>query len=362
MCWRHHTLTGDTAIAARAGLLVAVGVFAALGVAEPPAAGPRIAALNRGFLAHLDSMGADEQITATIRQRWTDGDLAERVEMNVPEALALLYPRFGQAKQAIDAGDFATAAELFSDLDTSRDAYLAANVLYLHTLALMRDGQVDAAGAVLTGGGATWLDLDARTPFAPQLHLVRSFLDARDGRYHAAVVSLREMSARYPDASDAWRGSVARLLSDIQQRGLDRLDEMAILMEGVADELARGAASPETRTRQQRIVAVLDALIARAEQQQQQPSRSESSAAAAPDTGESAANEPGAPASESAASEGADGRGSTRAAWDSTPGQAWGQLPPAERERILQSLRQRFPSRYRHLVEQYFRTLTEEEE
>ena len=38
----------------------------------------------------------------------------------------------------------------------------------------------------------------------------------------------------------------------------------------------------------------------------------------------------------------------------------WGQLPPAQRERILDSLRDRFPSRYRQLVEQYYRSLAEE--
>ncbi len=32
-------------------------------------------------------------------------------------------------------------------------------------------------------------------------------------------------------------------------------------------------------------------------------------------------------------------------------------MPPAERERILQALRDNFPSRYRQLVEQYYEQL-----
>ena len=38
----------------------------------------------------------------------------------------------------------------------------------------------------------------------------------------------------------------------------------------------------------------------------------------------------------------------------------WGKLPDAERDKILQSLRDRFPSRYRELVEQYYRALAED--
>ena len=39
------------------------------------------------------------------------------------------------------------------------------------------------------------------------------------------------------------------------------------------------------------------------------------------------------------------------------PAEAWGSMPPAERERILQALRDSFPSRYRKLVEQYYEEL-----
>ena len=39
------------------------------------------------------------------------------------------------------------------------------------------------------------------------------------------------------------------------------------------------------------------------------------------------------------------------------PGDAWGAMPPAQREKILQALRDSFPRRYRQLVEQYYEQL-----
>jgi hypothetical protein len=36
-------------------------------------------------------------------------------------------------------------------------------------------------------------------------------------------------------------------------------------------------------------------------------------------------------------------------------------MRPEERERVMQSLRQNYPSRYRQLVEQYYKQLSKEE-
>ena len=50
-------------------------------------------------------------------------------------------------------------------------------------------------------------------------------------------------------------------------------------------------------------------------------------------------------------------RQSTRA----RPGEEWGKMRPEERDRVMQALRQNFPSRYRQLVEQYYRELAKQE-
>ena len=47
-----------------------------------------------------------------------------------------------------------------------------------------------------------------------------------------------------------------------------------------------------------------------------------------------------------------------REARRANPGEAWGAMPPEQRERVLQALRDSFPSRYRQLVEQYYEQLS----
>jgi acyl-CoA reductase-like NAD-dependent aldehyde dehydrogenase len=51
------------------------------------------------------------------------------------------------------------------------------------------------------------------------------------------------------------------------------------------------------------------------------------------------------------------GEDSLRASQRVKPGESWGAMAPAERERILQALRDNFPARYRQLVEQYYEQL-----
>ena len=39
------------------------------------------------------------------------------------------------------------------------------------------------------------------------------------------------------------------------------------------------------------------------------------------------------------------------------PAEVWGTMPPAQRKRVLQALKDNFPARYRQLVEQYYEEL-----
>ncbi len=39
----------------------------------------------------------------------------------------------------------------------------------------------------------------------------------------------------------------------------------------------------------------------------------------------------------------------------------WGNLPPREREEAEQYLREKFPTRYRELIEKYYRAIAEED-
>ncbi len=66
---------------------------------------------------------------------------------------------------------------------------------------------------------------------------------------------------------------------------------------------------------------------------------------------------PVAPADESRLGPGAPGGESLHAGSRAMPGEAWGRMPPQQRERVMQSIREGFAPGYQELVEQYYRQL-----
>jgi len=73
--------------------------------------------------------------------------------------------------------------------------------------------------------------------------------------------------------------------------------------------------------------------------------------------GKSGQPNPSSPMEQSGLPGGNPSEGNLREMRRANPGEMWGEMPPGERERILQALRESFPSRYRKLVEQYYEEL-----
>jgi len=94
-------------------------------------------------------------------------------------------------------------------------------------------------------------------------------------------------------------------------------------------------------------------LIEEAEQNEKNSNSSSSSGG----SGGQGAQTPSNPMQQSQLPGGRAGEGALRERRRANPGEMWGAMPPGERERILQALRDNFPSRYRRLVEQYYEEL-----
>ena len=136
------------------------------------------------------------------------------------------------------------------------------------------------------------------------------------------------------------------------------LPAVAALMDEVADGLHAATPAARLEPAQQRILTLLDDAIAAAEQQEHGATQRTESPS---DTPGQTSGLPTDPADVSAERRGTGTVGPLGTMPGASPADAWGQLPPAERERILQGLRARYPARYGELVEQYYRALAEEQ-
>jgi hypothetical protein len=347
----------------RAGRRAAILVWCLVGaaaLAQPPDSGAgRVDRLNQAFLEHVRGLGGAQAIArATIVEGWERTYRGRLAESFVPDALAVLYPDYHAALQAFDAERAADVVRLLEPLRDHPDPFLSANADYFRVRALValgRHEEIESALAEIDQRRAHYI---AHTPYAPHLWFIKGFCEARNLRYEQAARSLEVLETQFGDAPEAVRVGAAQLRLEIQRREQGTLGEVATVMDYVADRLNAADAAEKVQRRQRQVIAMLDRLIEQQQQREQQ--------CGGRGQNQSPGNKPpqGAPRNpkqESNAPGGAGQIGDLHAAPRADPGQEWGKLPPAERERILQSIRERFPSRYRQLVEQYYRALADEQ-
>lgn len=342
--------------------LVLIGVCLATALAAG-ADGPRdTAAVNRAFLAHLKDLPPElGPKAAFVEKSWREEYERGAPGAFVPDALALLYPDFEKLLAAFDAGRYDEVETLVAPLQKHADPFVAANASYYAVRALVERGRLEEAEAQLEGLLERPAQTADFTPMAPHLWFVRAFTEASNLRFEAAMKSLAALRERFPDAPEPVVIGARQLQLEIERREVGSLDQVAELMNYSAARLRVADGTERVRERQAEAVALLDKLIEEAQQREQQ-SKCSGGKGGKGGKGQKrgATPNPRQGAEESSAPQGAGKVGDLHGAPKADPGEMWGKLPPAERERILQSLRDRFPSRYRQLVEQYYRSLAEE--
>lgn len=151
---------------------------------------------------------------------------------------------------------------------------------------------------------------------------------------------------------------VARLLqADIEKLREDSLDHIARRMKDLTRRLDQGRAGPATRQVQEGVVASLDKLIERIEEQQQRQQGQQAAGAGGGGAGQGSGGKP----QEDSRPAGGRGPGDVQPR-DLGSGEGWGNLPPHERERVLQQIGREFPPHYREAIEHYFKRLAAGEE
>ncbi|MBL8878745.1 MAG: hypothetical protein JNG88_06450 [Phycisphaerales bacterium] len=323
---------------------------------------PRIDEMNRAFLESVKaSRGANSKEAELLQRSLNDEYSASAADSFIPDALAIIYPAFRAGIEAFDKGDFATAQRAFEPLAKNADAYVSANAMYYYARSLVERGLTEEAEEALALIAPDAASLE-KTPYAAHLLFLKGYSQGSNLRFSESIASLKTMIAAYPHAPEAITVGARQLLVEMERREDESLDEVSHLMDYASRRLTVNDAGDRVRERQDKAVELLDRLI---EEEQKKEGDCKGGGGKGSKGGKSGkkkgpARLPQSPAEESAAPEGSADVGELHNAPRADPEQSWGNLPPSEREKILQSLRERFPSRYRHLVEQYYRSLAEQ--
>ena len=330
------------------------GVYAWLLLAAGAAAGADTP-VDR-FIASLESNASiPAEARQLVKEKWSQCQNCDPDEF-LTQGLAVFSPAFREALDAYDADDYGRCSELMSKLTANPDPFIAVNAAAYEIKAqIAMDLTLEALAKIeplLADGGAK---VSSYSYFAPEMSFLRSFCLLTDLRYDDAGDALQAFLDKYDDAPQRLLIPARQMLLELQNREEGKLSQVVDLMGYSGRRLKNADGGEIVQDRQKRIVDLLDNMIKEAEEQEKQACNKPGGGSGG---GQSRGGQsPSSPMQQSTLPGGAASQNELRAVRRANPGESWGAMPPGERERILQAIRDSFPSRYRQLVEQYYEEL-----
>lgn len=310
---------------------------------------------------------AHDAVTAIWQGRRPEDD-ARTIMASV---LSIVSPAFKQATDAIDAGRYAQGRALLQPILDSDDLQLRTHARLLAARSLVEEDRPEQALTVLEALDADRDRVVGRTLGGAELLFLLGYCQLTGLRYDAALETLRAFEQRYPMAPDELRLPVRQMIQELAARKPDGLGDVSDLMTHAGRHLRHVNTGEPAQSSQQRAIELLGKLIEEAEQreqqqrqqQQQQQQQAQGRGDRAQGSGQAQGNQPSQQGAQRSTLPGGRGRfGDLRRSAQARPGEQWGKMRPEERERILQAVRQNFPSRYRQLIEQYYEQLGRQEQ
>ncbi len=325
-------------IASRPALIAAAVLAAASALRAQDPEEPLFRPFDQAaFEKHAETLGATQDQLAAFRQEIEDGSAG-------PAADGLLRELNGEYDKAVglaEDGEPRAALALTELLAATRDPYLRPHIRY-HLGRVFLDADDPERSVVVL---AEYLREDRnRTP-----------LDAEVAYFYAhglADIPVPERAARafaeflklFPDAPERYVASATQQLAELEAQFDSPLHGIADVMKGVERKIRKTDTGEQTQDKQKSVMKELQKIIEEWEQKEKQSS-------GAP----GGLNRPTAPASKSAAPEGATRIGNLNRV--SGVADRWGQLQDRDREAIETDLQTKLPGHYRRMLEEYYKKL-----
>ena len=294
-----------------------------------------------------------------IQQEWQRRRTGEEQRTFIPEALAVLHPRFKKGLDAYAARQYEFCAKIMGEVSLSTNPYLASHAALFQSKALVQEIQLEFAAVLLNFYFREEFEVGKYCLEVDELKFLQGYCLYHTFQSRQAGEALQDFLDDYPDAAPDLRASAKDLLTKLKPPPRMNLPQLAHLMADAGLWLTEGETGMEPQTQQAKALMILEKMIRQAQEQEQQ--QCQGGGGQSRRAGTQSRQMPQQPASESTAPGGKATTGQLHDAPRAKPGQVWGQIKPQERAKILQVLQENFPSRYRQLVEQYYSHLAKEE-
>jgi hypothetical protein len=301
---------------------------------------------------YLAARTLNEATKSQIESLWPDDatplDGADMLDRLVA-SLALAEPKAAEVVAAVRAGSGLLVAPKFDGLtDDSLPPLVRDNLRLLVGRWLAQHDLVDESLDVLQDLGTEYVADPATLLFYQAVGYHRVL---KKDECLAAVSKLLERETELPRRY----GTLAHLMeADIKPLKEDSLDEIARLMDDIRRRLALARAGKVVRDEEDRVIAKLEKMIDELEQQRQMKQMKMQQSK----KNRNSKRPPNSPMQDSQ-------RAELKGAGEIDPKNVgkrdgWGNLPPKERQEVLQQIGRELPAHFRETIEEYFKRLAQD--
>lgn len=310
----------------------------------------------REHLADYDGYSKDDRQTATAKLKSQQEDNAPSSEI-VATVLGTINEDFAAGVTSYQDGEVDAAISRLQPLVESKDSFLRSEARFLLARCLLENEDHENAYPLL-----------AENKEVPSLHsgdslFLRGICEAKLLKREEAIETFAEFMRSYPDASERQRVTAWRQLEILALVEEGTLVDVHQKMEYSRRRLAKARTNEPTQKQQTASIAILDKLIKEAEQRE---AISESESKKEGEGKKSQAKSEGKGGGKEGPGGGADDKTpmkTVRQVQQETSRTPWDHLRDKKRDaKALAAIKEKYPARYRALIEQYYRSLQEEAE
>lgn len=283
-----------------------------------------------------------EQLNVVWRDATTDTAAAAVLDRAV-RSLAIVDPAAEEVVSAVNERNWDAATLGLGDLPADRYGTLLSGALRQYVARSMMEDRMCDEALVLYQQLEPSNSVDPAGLFFGRAVCAHTLLDRP-----AAVAALDGLLKQTTGVPDRYRTTADLMLEDLKELSEESLDGVSRLMSDSERRLSLGRAGERVQGVQDRIVATLDEMIKKIEQQ-------EGGGGGGGGGGQGGGNQSDNPAGDSSV-KGSTAPGETDQKKFSK-GERWGDLPPKDEAKARNLINRDFPSHYRQAIESYFRKL-----
>lgn len=296
---------------------------------------------------YLAGKTLDEAAKLKIEALWPDeAQPAESSELldRLTASLAVVEPKAAEVVSAVRAGTVPLSQPKFAGLeDQSLPPLVRDNLRLLVGRWLAQHDLVDESLEILKDTGTDHVADPATLLFYQAMGQHRLL---KKDECVAAVAKLLEREEELPRRFV----TLAHLMeADIKPLKVDSLDEIARMMDDIRRRLALSRAGKVVRDEEDSVVAKLEKMIEELEKQRQQQKQQ---------SGNQGGRQPSNPLQDSQAAQ-LKGPGEVDSK-NLGKKDGWGNLPPKERQEVMQQIGRELPAHFRETIEEYFKRLAQD--